>query len=382
MSDQTMRKIEASSVPDGAISPEFWRGRRVLLTGHTGFKGSWLSLWLQELGAQVVGYSLAAPTQPNLFEQAGVERGMLSIHGDVCDLGHLSRTIQDHSPEVVLHLAAQSLVRRSYLEPVETFAANVMGTVNVLEAARHCSSVKSVVVVTSDKCYENEEKLEPYRETDRLGGFDPYSSSKACAELVTASYRRSFSAGGLLPGLASARAGNVIGGGDWTEDQLVPDVIRAILRGEKVAIRSPHATRPWQHVLEPLHGYLLLAQNLFYEPAQYSDSWNFGPEESDAVTVSDLLDRFGQVWGAGPLWRLDSHVHPHEAGLLKIDCTKAKTVMGWHPQWNLDRALDLTARWYRAFQSGGDVRAITLEQIHSYESSLGISLCHSGKQPE
>ncbi len=377
--DQTMRKFGASNIPGGAISPEFWRGRRVLLTGHTGFKGSWLSLWLQELGAQAVGYSLPAPTQPNLYEQAGVERGMLSIRGNVCDLGHLSRAIQDHSPEIVFHLAAQSLVRRSYLEPVETFASNVMGTVNVLEAARHCCSVKAVVIVTSDKCYENEEKLEPYRETDRLGGFDPYSTSKACAELVTAAYRRSFSPGGQLPGLGSARAGNVVGGGDWTEDQLLPDVIRAILKGDKVLIRSPHAIRPWQHVLEPLYGYLLLAQSLFNDPAKYSDSWNFGPEESDAVTVSDLLDRFSEVWGAGPLWQRDSHVHPHEAGLLKIDCAKAKTVLGWHPQWNLDRALELTARWYRAFQSADDLRAITLEQINSYQTSLGIDLCHSAR---
>lgn len=377
-----MRKFGASNVPGGAISPEFWLGRRVLLTGHTGFKGSWLSLWLQELGAQTVGYSLPAPTRPNLYEQAGVERGMLSIRGNVCDLGHLSRAIQEHSPEVVFHLAAQSLVRRSYLEPVETFASNVMGTVNLLEAARHCSSVKAIVIVTSDKCYENEEKLEPYRETDRLGGFDPYSSSKACAELVTAAYRRSFSPRGQLPGLGSARAGNVVGGGDWTEDQLLPDVIRAILKGDKVLIRSPHAIRPWQHVLEPLYGYLLLAQSLFNDPAKYSDSWNFGPEESDAVTVSDLLDRFSEVWGAGPLWRLDSHVHPHEAGLLKIDCTKAKTVLGWHPQWNLDRALELTARWYRAFQSADDLRAITLEQISSYQTSLGMGLCHSARDVE
>jgi CDP-glucose 4,6-dehydratase len=370
--DHREPRVAALSEPDIPMNPEFWRGRKVLLTGHTGFKGSWLSLWLQDLGAHLVGYSLPAPTEPNLFAQASVERGMISVRGDVRDLGGLQRAFQEHSPEIVLHLAAQSLVRRSYLEPVETFAANVMGTVNVLEAVRRCPSVKAVVIVTSDKCYENEEKLEPYRETDRLGGFDPYSNSKACAELVTDSYRRSFFAGSnaCSVGLGSARAGNVIGGGDWTEDQLLPDIIRSILAHKEVQIRSPHAIRPWQHVMEPLYGYLLLAQRLYHDPAKYSDAWNFGPEESDAVTVSDLLGRFGRLWGPGLSSRCDAGSHPHEAGLLRIDCAKAKAQLGWYPQWSLDRALETTAQWYKAFQSGGDLAVLTLDQIRSYQKTL------------
>ncbi len=369
------RVFNAPENGGGSITPEFWRGRRVFLTGHTGFKGSWLSLWLQELGAQLVGYSLPAPTEPNLFSQADVARGMSSLFGDVRNLERLQESIRENAPEILFHFAAQSLVRRSYRDPVETFDTNVMGTVNVLEAARHSTTVKAVVIVTSDKCYENEERPEAYKETDRLGGYDPYSSSKACAELVTAAYRRSFFAArdGRCAGVASARAGNVIGGGDWTEDQLVPDIIRATLQGEEVFIRSPHAVRPWQHVVEPLHGYLLLAEKLYHEPTKYSDGWNFGPAESDSATVSELLERLSRCWGPGIRWRKDAGPHPHEAGFLRIDCNKARQELAWLPRWNLDRALAATAQWYRTFQAGGDLRSVTLAQIHSYEEALGIS---------
>jgi CDP-glucose 4,6-dehydratase len=352
---------------------EFWRNRRVFLTGHTGFKGSWLSLWLQELGAQLVGYSLAPPTEPNLWTGANVGNGMVSMLGDILDLAHLQTSLSHHKPEVVLHLAAQSIVRRSFADPVDTFATNVIGTVNVLEAVRHCPSVRSVVIVTSDKCYENEESLRPYKESDRLGGFDPYSSSKACAELVTAAYRRSFFSGVKARGIASARAGNVIGGGDWTEDQLVPDIIRGVLTGTEILIRNPHAIRPWQHVMEPLAGYLLLAEKLFYSPARYSESWNFGPEESDAVTVADLLQRFCAAWGPGVPWRQNSGAQVHEAQFLRIDCSKAKTELDWCPQWNLNRALEMTAQWYKAFACGDDLRAVTLEQIRCYQKSLATA---------
>jgi CDP-glucose 4,6-dehydratase len=299
LDNHVRRAAGDSSDPAAHLNLEFWQAKRVFLTGHTGFKGSWLSLWLQDLGAQLVGYSLPAPTEPNLFAQAGVVRGMTSICGDILDPVHLRDSIQQHAPEFVFHLAAQSLVRRSYLDPVNTFATNVLGTVNVLEAVRNCPSVRAVVIVTSDKCYENDEKLDPYKESDRLGGFDPYSSSKACAELVTAAYRSSFFSGSNahITGIGSARAGNVIGGGDWTEDQLVPDIVRAILARKEVLIRNPHAIRPWQHVMEPLCGYLSLAQKMYYEPEKYSQPWNFGPDESDAVTVSELLERFSQAWG-------------------------------------------------------------------------------------
>ncbi|MFZ0636187.1 MAG: CDP-glucose 4,6-dehydratase, partial [Candidatus Acidiferrales bacterium] len=261
----------------------------------------------------------------------------------------------------------------SYLDPVYTFATNVMGTVHVLEVVRDCPATRAVVIVTSDKCYENEEKVKSYRETDRLGGFDPYSSSKAAAELVTASYRNSFFVAAnhqSKTGVGSGRAGNVIGGGDWTSDALIPDVVRAILGGEEARIRNPHAIRPWQHVLEPLRGYLLLAERLYDEPAKYSQGWNFGPETSDAVSVSELLERFRKFWGPGAQWRIDGDLHPHEAGYLSLDCMKAKSQLGWHPQWNLDRAIEATVRWYKAYQQKQDVRAIVLEQIHSYQNTL------------
>jgi CDP-glucose 4,6-dehydratase len=360
------------------MKPEFWKDRKVLLTGHTGFKGSWLSLWLQTLGARVTGYSLPAPTSPSHFELARVADGMQSLSGDVRDFGHLSRTVAEARPEVVIHMAAQSLVRRSYLDPIETYETNVMGTVNVLEAVRRrgLDSVRAVLVVTSDKCYENREQQEGYQETDAMGGFDPYSSSKGCAELVTAAFQRSFfnaadgNHGGAL--VASARAGNVIGGGDWAADRLIPDIIRSWLRGEPVAIRRPHAVRPWQHVLDPLHGYLLLAEKLCEkEGAAFAEGWNFGPEDADAKPVGWIVERMSELWGEGALWTRDEREHPHEAHYLKLDCSKATGRMGWRPRWRIERALSETVNWYREHAQGGkDARTLSLAQIESFQNAM------------
>jgi CDP-glucose 4,6-dehydratase len=354
---------------------EFWKNRRVLVTGHTGFKGSWLSLWLQSLGADVIGYSLSPPTEPNLFDLAGVQNGIVSIFGDVTVLNHLRRSVREHQPEIVFHLAAQALVRRSYIDPIGTYATNVQGTVNVLEAIREVSSIKAAVIITSDKCYENREDSRAYRETDRLGGSDPYSNSKACAEFVTAAYSKSFftGAGGRITvGVATARAGNVIGGGDWATDRLIPDVMRATLTGGELLIRNPNAVRPWQHVLEPLSGYLLLAERVYEDPARFSQSWNFGPDESENVPVSEVLERVRKLWGTDLSWRLDESSQPHEAKYLRLDCTKAKAELGWKPRVNLDSALLATVKWYKAFQSHQDVRSLVLEQIHSYQKQIDL----------
>lgn len=363
------------------MNPDFWHKRKVLLTGHTGFKGSWLSLWFQSLGTEVIGYSLPSPTQPSLCVMAEVEKGMESIRGDVLDLERLQRVVREHRPEIVFHMAAQSLVRRSYFDPVGTYATNVLGTVNVLEAVRGASTVRAVVIVTTDKCYENCEDHRAYRETDRLAGFDPYSSSKACAELVTAAFRKSFFTGAKREakvGVASARAGNVIGGGDWAADRLIPDAMRAVHEGRKLLIRNPHAVRPWQHVLDPLNGYLILAEKLSEDPERFSESWNFGPVESETLSVSAVLERLRELWGPDVLWRLDDGPHPHEARCLKLDCTKAKAELGWEPQWNLNSALEATVHWYKAQQLHQDVRAVTLDQIRSYQSMLNLPISTRG----
>lgn len=352
------------------MNPEFWQGKRVLLTGHTGFKGSWLSLWLQAMGAQVVGYALAPPTKPSLFEVAAVGTGMTSIIGDVCDLTHLKTVFAEHQPEIVIHMAAQTLVRYSYREPVETYATNVMGTVNLLEAVRCSGGVKAVVNVTSDKCYENREWAWGYRENDAMGGYDPYSNSKGCSELVTAAYRNSYFNPEHHPehgvAIATARAGNVIGGGDWTEDQLVPDIMRAIIQGQPVKIRSPHATRPWQFVLEPLSGYLLLAQKLYQEGASYAEGWNFGPFDEDAKPVQWIVEHLTKAWGDKASWVLDGGHHPHEAHYLKLDCSKAKLRLGWTPKWHLHETLARTVDWHRQYEEGADMKAATLAQIALY----------------
>ncbi|MCB1791378.1 MAG: CDP-glucose 4,6-dehydratase [Gammaproteobacteria bacterium] len=348
--------------------PAFWAGKSVFVTGHTGFKGGWLSLWLQQLGARVHGYSLEPPTQPNLFTVANVERGMASSTiADIEDAGSLDAAMRSAQPDVVFHLAAQPLVRLSYAEPVATFATNVMGTVNLFEAVRKCGSVKTIVNVTSDKCYENREWVWPYREDEAMGGFDPYSSSKACSEIVTAAYRRSFLATDNV-GCSSARAGNVIGGGDWAADRLLPDFFRALDAGMPLVIRSPNAVRPWQHVLEPLSGYLLLAERLTDEPRQFAEGWNFGPADSDARPVSWIVERLTAA-RVGASWQLDSEPQLHEANHLKLDSSKARTRLSWRPRWQLETALSMTGDWHDAWRNGEDMHAVTLAQIAVYLES-------------
>ena len=353
------------------MNPAFWHGKCVLLTGHTGFKGSWLSLWLQSMGAKVVGYALTPPTKPSLFEVANVGLGMTSIIGDIRDLATLQKVFAEHQPEIVIHMAAQPLVRYSYLEPVETYSTNVMGTVNLLEAIRQTKSVQAVVNVTTDKCYENREWAWGYRENEAMGGFDPYSSSKGCAELVTAAYRNSY----FHPekyhehgvAIATGRAGNVIGGGDWAEDRLIPDTMRAIVSGRPVSIRNPHSIRPWQHVLEPLSGYLLLAQRLYEEGPAFAEAWNFGPNDDDAKPVDWILDKLTKTWGEGAGWQLDNGDHPHEAHYLKLDCSKAKSQLQWQPKWSLATAIEEICVWHKAHTAGADMQAMCLHQIKQYE---------------
>lgn len=356
------------------VNPEFWQGKRVLLTGHTGFKGSWMALWLESLGAEVIGYSLPAPTEPSLFAVAEVARGVQSIRGDVRDVEQVREVLRHCRPTIVFHMAAQSLVRRSYLDPVGTYATNVMGTVHLLEAVRHAKSVEAVVIVTSDKCYENSGQFQVHRETDPMGGFDPYSSSKGCAELAVAAFRNSFfncREGGRVA-LATARSGNVIGGGDWAEDRLVPDLMRAALEGRRLTIRNLNAIRPWQHVLEPLSGYLLLAEKLCEEGVRYSQSWNFGPSDEDAKPVSWIVEYLSKLWDGGLDWTVDKGKNPHEAQCLRLDCSKAKMELGWRQQWNLEKALDVTAAWYKAYHSHQNPRAVTLEQIYSYQNEAWL----------
>lgn len=354
--------MQTAALPNAA----FWRGRRVLLTGHTGFKGSWLSLWLQALGAEVHGLALAPPTEPALFDVARVGAGMASSTlADIRDLAAVQRVMLQVQPEVLLHLAAQPLVRLSYQQPVETYATNVMGTVHVLEAARSCSSLRAIVNVTTDKCYENREWVWGYREDEAMGGHDPYSSSKGCAELVTAAYRRSFMSEGRIA-LASARAGNVIGGGDWAADRLLPDILSACERGEPVLIRNPHATRPWQHVLEPLSGYLLLAERLHAQEPGLAEGWNFGPQDTDVQPVQWIVERVVDLWGGAARWQLSTGAHPHEAGYLKLDISKARARLGWQPRWRLETALDRIVSWHQACLAGADMQALCLQQINDY----------------
>lgn len=349
---------------------DFWRGKRVFVTGHTGFKGSWLSLCLQEAGAVVTGYSLLPPTNPSLFEVADVTSGMTSIIGDIRDFSSVLAAVREHRPDVLFHLAAQSLVRHSYSNPRDTYETNVMGTVNVLEALRQAGGVRAVVIVTSDKCYENREWVWPYRENEPMGGHDPYSSSKGCAELVSAAFRNSyfkqadFSKHGTA--LATARAGNVIGGGDWAADRLVPDIVRALLAGQSVQIRNPGAIRPWQHVMEPLSGYLLLAQKLYDSGPLHADAWNFGPAEDETIPVSWIVARLVELWGHGASWHADDENHPHEATLLKLDSSKARGLLGWHPKLRLDETIEWLVDWYKSNAAGYPMRDITLGQIRSY----------------
>lgn len=346
---------------------EFWNGKKVLITGHTGFKGSWLAFWLKSLGARVGGFALAPDGEPNLFENLKIESEIESVIGDIRDLPNVEKTLRDFAPEIVFHLAAQSLVRRSYREPAETYATNVIGTVNVLEAVRKTHSVKAVVVVTTDKVYENRERLRAYREHDRLGGFDPYSNSKACAELATAAYRDSFFGENDCL-IATARAGNVIGGGDWSEDRLLPDVFRSLVFGEKLVIRHPSAIRPWQHVLEPLEGYLQLAEKLYRGEKDFAGAWNFGPSEEDAKPVGWILEKIREIWKTDVNWEIAGAGQPHEAGILKLDSAKARSELGWRPKLSLDEAVEMTADWYRGFRDKKDLIELTAGQINFYQS--------------
>jgi CDP-glucose 4,6-dehydratase len=363
--------IWSSPLEGLAVNPDFWRGKQVLLTGHTGFKGSWLSLWLQSMGADLLGYALPAPTNPSLFEEAQVEQGMTSVIGDIRDLTKLQIVFDQFKPEIVIHMAAQPLVRYSYQNPVETYSTNVMGTVHLMECVRNTSSVKSVVNITTDKCYENKEWVWGYRENEPMGGYDPYSNSKGCAELVSAAYRSSFfnvdkyAEHGV--GMATVRAGNVIGGGDWATDRLIPDIISAFEQNKLVDIRNPNAIRPWQHVLEPLRGYLTLAERLYQEGPLYSEAWNFGPHDEDAKPVGWIVERMATLWGQDAQWQADSSSHPHEAQYLKLDISKVRTRLDWHPALRLQEALEMIVAWAKQRQAGVNIRELTLRQIQNYQ---------------
>lgn len=353
-------------------NPSFWKGKKVLITGHTGFKGSWLSLWLQHLGASVIGYALDPPTRPSLFDLSRISEHMTSIRGDIRSLTDLKKAFDENTPEIVIHMAAQSIVRLSYETPVDTFSVNIMGTVNILEAVRSSPGVKVLIVVTSDKCYENREWPWGYREVDSLGGVDPYSCSKGCAEMVTAAYRYSFFSSKNIQtaktAVASVRAGNVIGGGDWAMDRLVPDIIRSFLEKKPAIIRNPTAIRPWQHVLEPLSGYLLLAENLWIDPKKYEGPWNFGPSEETSKNVSSIVADLAKLWGSDASWKEDTGKHAHEFGLLKLDSSKARSWLGWGPRLPLFDTLKWIVEWYREFQNNGCIRSLTLNQISRYEN--------------
>jgi CDP-glucose 4,6-dehydratase len=354
------------------VDPSFWKSRRVFLTGHTGFKGSWLSLWLARLGADLTGYSLEPPTTPSLFEQASVADAIPTTFGDIRDFPRLRAAIDKAQPEVILHLAAQSVVKRGYDDPIETYSSNVMGTVHVMEAVRQLKLPCVFVNVTSDKCYANQEWVWGYRENEPMGGRDPYSNSKGCAELVTTAYRESFFPPATFEdhgvALASARAGNAIGGGDWTSNQLIPDAMRAFLEGQPCLIRNPSAIRPWQFVLEPLHGYLVLAEHLAKDPVRFASGWNFGPVDTDAQPVSAITTELARLWGSNALWTLDGAAHPREANFLKLDISKSRSSLAWRPVLPVKEALEWIVDWYKAFQGGQDMRSFTLAQIEKFEN--------------
>lgn len=349
------------------VTPEFWKNKRVVVTGHTGFKGSWLVCWLKKMGAQVTGYSLAPETQPSLFTEVEKDLKIESVIGDIRDLDSFSRCLQKADPEIVFHLAAQPLVRYSYEKPLETFQTNIIGTANLLEISRRLKNLKAVVVITTDKVYENEEWVWAYRENDALGGYDPYSSSKACTEIVTTAMRRSFFQSPETAGVATVRAGNVIGGGDWAGDRIVPDVVRAFQKGDVVRLRNPQAIRPWQHVLEPLSGYLMLAQNLVQgERDVYCSAWNFGPESQNAVPVEKLVSLLASYW-PGVRWEIDQGNHPHEAFYLKLESSKAKQLLEWYPKWGIEKTTQMTMDWYRAFyKKEASAFELCASQINEY----------------
>jgi CDP-glucose 4,6-dehydratase len=362
--------LEVISPPlPGTVDPAFWNGKRVFLTGHTGFKGSWMALWLQRMGAQVTGFALTPPTRPALFDVARVADGMTSVIGDIRDRQALEDALVAANPEIVIHMAAQPLVRASYDDPVGTYATNVMGTVHLLEAVRKAAGVRAACVVTTDKCYENREWVWGYREDEPMGGYDPYSNSKGCAELVVSAYRRSFFGEGTGVALASGRAGNVIGGGDWAVDRLVPDILRAIADHDKVLIRNPLAIRPWQHVLEPVSGYLVLCQALWNDPASAAQAWNFGPSDDDARPVQWIVERICAAWGEDAGWIHDVSVQPHEARYLKLDISKARAGLGWGPRWSLGETLEGIVAWQRAWRSGADMLEYCNAELERFAST-------------
>jgi CDP-glucose 4,6-dehydratase len=352
-----------------------WLGRKVFLTGHTGFKGGWLALWLAARGAQVRGFALDPGTEPNLFAAASIGSKIEDVRGDIRDQPRLQASITEFAPEMIFHLAAQPLVLRSYADPLGTYATNLMGTANLLEAVRHCPSVRAVLCITTDKCYENHEWVWPYRETDPLGGHDPYSSSKACAELAAAAFRSSFFPPGRINehhvAVATARAGNVIGGGDWSENRLVPDLIRGFETGQPVLIRRPQSVRPWQHVLEPLHGYLMLAERLLAQEPQFCSAFNFGPSDDDAWTVGQIATKMAASWGTGASWVHQDSGSAHEAHYLRVDSSKAGAELGWRPLIRMDSALEWTIQWYRSFKGGSNMRTETESQIARFEALVG-----------
>ena len=366
----TQSSLEGLVIMVQGMNVDFWKGKRVFITGHTGFKGGWLSLWLQDMGAIVKGYSLAPPTEPSLFVEANVALGMESEFADIRDYQTLFDSIDAFKPEIVFHMAAQPLVRLSYDIPIDTYSTNVMGTVHLLEACRKASSIKAIVNITSDKCYENKEWVWGYRENEPMGGYDPYSNSKGCAELVASSFRQSFFNPAAYEnhgvGLASVRAGNVIGGGDWALDRLIPDILLAFQEGRPVEIRSPHAIRPWQHVLEPISGYLAIAEKLYTDGAEYSEAWNFGPKDEDAQPVQAIVETLSTNWGDGANWFLSEGEHPHEAHYLKLDCSKAKMRLNWQPVWDLNTTLSKITQWHKEWLAKTNMREHTLTEIKEY----------------
>ena len=353
------------------MNKEFWNKKKILVTGHSGFKGSWLSLWLQKLNANVIGFSKSVPTNPSLFELANIENGMTSIIGNVCDYDKLEKTIKEYKPEIVIHMAAQAILRESYSNPIETYATNVMGTVNLLESIRKTDNVKVILNVTTDKCYEPNESSKGHLETDRLGGYDPYSNSKACSELVTSSFRNSFfnpkehQKHGIS--LASCRAGNVIGGGDWGKDRLIPDIMKGILNNKVIKIRNPNSTRPWQHVLDPLNGYLTLVEKLWSSGSEFSEGWNFGPLEDDERPVKWIVEKLTGLWAKDIRWNIDNNVNPHEENYLRLNCTKANSRLDWMPKLNLEQGLEWVIEWYKQYEQNNNMREITEQQIEEFQ---------------